>query len=59
LVDANVTRAGVIAVFHKRRVLPLMRRAGRLDKMVPNAPLEGTMLMTGRLDQEEIKKCIK
>jgi hypothetical protein len=27
--------------------------------MVPNAPLEGTVLVTGGLDQEEIKRCIK
>jgi hypothetical protein len=59
LVDADVTRAGVIAAFHERRVLPLMRRARRLDEMVPNVPLEGTMLMMGRLDREEIKKRIK
>jgi hypothetical protein len=27
--------------------------------MVPNAPLEGTVLMTGEFDHEEIKKRIK
>jgi energy-coupling factor transporter ATP-binding protein EcfA2 len=27
--------------------------------MVPNVPLEGTVLMTGGLDQEEIKRRIK
>jgi predicted Zn-dependent peptidase len=46
-------------VFHERRVLPLMRWAHRLDEMVPNAPLEGTMLVMGELDREEIKKHIK
>jgi hypothetical protein len=59
LVDAGVTRAGVITAFHERRVLPLMRRARHLDEMVPNAPLEGTMLVMGGLDQEEIKRRIK
>jgi hypothetical protein len=51
--------AGVIVTFHERRVLPLVRRACRLDEMVPNTPLEGTMLMMGELDHEEIKKHIK
>jgi hypothetical protein len=36
-------------LFHERRVLPLMQRARRLDEMVPNMPLEGTMLMIGGL----------
>jgi hypothetical protein len=58
-VNEDVTGAGVIIAFHERRVLPLMWRARRLDKMVPNAPLEGTMLVMGELDHEEIKKCIK
>jgi hypothetical protein len=51
--------AGVIAAFHERRVLPLMRWARRLDEMVVNAPLEGTVLVMGELDRKEIKKCIK
>jgi hypothetical protein len=37
----------VIAAFHERSVLPLMRWARRLDEMVPNAPLEGTVLVIG------------
>jgi hypothetical protein len=55
----GVTGAGVIATFHERRVLSLMRQAHRLDEMVPNVSLEGTVLMTGKLDREEIKKRIK
>jgi hypothetical protein len=51
--------AEVIATFHERRVLPLMWRARCLDEMVPNAPLEGTVLVTGELDHEEIRKRIK
>jgi hypothetical protein len=54
-----VTGAGVIATFHERRLLSLMRRAHHLEEMVSNTPLEGTMLMTGELDHEEIKKHIK
>jgi hypothetical protein len=51
--------AGVIAAFHERRVLLLMQQACRLDKMVPNTPLEGTVLVMGGLDREEIKRRIK
>jgi hypothetical protein len=40
-------------------VLPLMRQACHLGEMVPNAPLEGTVLVTGEFDREEIKKRIK
>jgi hypothetical protein len=40
-------------------VLPLMRRAHRLDEMVPNAPLERTVLVMEELNHEEIKKHIK
>jgi hypothetical protein len=51
--------ARVIAAFHKRRVLPLIRRACCLGEMVPNAALERTVLMMGELDHEDIKKHIK
>jgi hypothetical protein len=57
--NEDITGAEVIAAFHEKRVLPLMRWARRLDKMVPNAPLEGTVLVTGELDHEEIKKHVK
>jgi uncharacterized membrane-anchored protein len=46
-------------VFHERRVLPLMRRAHRLDELVLNVLLKGTVLMMEELDHEEIKKQIK
>jgi hypothetical protein len=59
LVDMDMAGAKVIAAFHERRVLPLMWWARRLDEMVPNAPLKGTVLVTGELDCEEIKKHIK
>jgi hypothetical protein len=58
-VNEDVTRARVITMFHERRVLPLMWWARQLDEMVPNAPPEGTVLVTGELDREEIKNCIK
>jgi hypothetical protein len=59
LVNEDVIGDGVIIVFHERRVLSLMRRARRLDEMVPNAPLKGTVLVIGALDHEEIMKHIK
>ena len=43
MVNVGVTGAGVIAVFHTRRVLPLMRWARSLDEMVLGASLEGTV----------------
>jgi hypothetical protein len=58
-VNEDVNGARVIATFHERKVLSLMRWARQLDEMVPNASLDGTMLVTGELDREEIKKCIK
>jgi hypothetical protein len=58
-VNEDVTRVGVIVAFHERRVLPLMRWAHHLDEMVSNVPLEETVLVTGELDCEEIKKRIK
>jgi hypothetical protein len=59
LVNQDVTRVRVIAVFHERRVLSPMRWARRLDEMVPNVPLEGTVLVMEELNREEIKKRIK
>jgi hypothetical protein len=59
LVDANRIGARVIAVFHKRRVLPLIRQACCLGEMVPNVALERIVLMMGELDHEDIKKHIK
>jgi hypothetical protein len=55
LVNVDITGAGVIATFHERRVLPLMWWACHLDEMVPNTPLNGTMLLTGELDREETR----
>jgi hypothetical protein len=46
-------------MFHEWRVLPLMQRARRLDEMVPDAPLEGTVLMMEDLNRDEIKKRVK
>lgn len=59
LINRGVIGAGVIAAFHGRRVLPLMRRVRRLDEMVPGASLEGTVLVAGELNCEDIKKRVR
>jgi hypothetical protein len=59
LVNASVTGAGVIAAYHERRVLPLMRQERRLFDMVSGASLEGTVLVAAPLDRPEVKKCLK
>jgi hypothetical protein len=59
LVNAGVTGARVIAAYHERRVLPLMRRERRLFDMVLGASLEGTVLVTAPLDHAEVKKRAK
>jgi uncharacterized membrane-anchored protein len=54
LVNGSVSGAGIVAAFHTRRVLPLMRRERHLDEMVPGASLVWTMLRSGELDHEAI-----
>jgi hypothetical protein len=39
--DGDLTATGVIAAFHRRRVLPLTTRQLHLDQMEEEAPLEG------------------
>lgn len=59
LVNREVTGAGVITVFHARRVLPLMRRERSLDEMVPCVSLNGTMLRSEELSNDIIRKHMK
>jgi CBS-domain-containing membrane protein len=59
LVNASVTGARVIAAYHERKVLPLMRQERRLFDMVSGASLEGTVLVAAPLDRPEVKKCLK
>ena len=46
--------AVVVAVFHRRRVLPLMARRRRLFEMKPGEPIEGTRMSSSALSDEEI-----
>jgi hypothetical protein len=59
LVNTGVIGAGVIATYHERRVLPLMRREWRHFDMVLGASLEGTVLVVTPLDLTEVKKRVK
>jgi hypothetical protein len=43
-------------VFHHRRVLPLMQRRLRLDKMMPEASLEGSQMSHESLPLDEVAR---
>jgi hypothetical protein len=40
--DRGLTAAGVVAAYHRRRVLPLADRQLRLDEMTPKASVESS-----------------
>jgi hypothetical protein len=44
----------VAAAFHCRRVLPLMQRRLRIDKMTPEASLEGSQMSHESLPLDEV-----
>ena len=46
--------AVVVATFHRRRVLPLMARWRRLFEMKPGEPIEGILMSSSALSNEEI-----
>jgi hypothetical protein len=48
--------AGVIAAFHRRRVLPLMARRLCLDQMEEGAPLEGCRMSDASLTTTEVTR---
>ena len=51
--------AVVVAVFHHRRVLPLMARQRRLFDMRPNEPIEGIWMSAAALSDEEILRRVR
>nr|TKV93325.1 hypothetical protein SEVIR_9G218900v2 [Setaria viridis] len=55
----GLTGAGVIGVYHARRVAPLMLRVCSLADMVPGAPTEGSVLATGVLADTEIGQQVR
>jgi hypothetical protein len=46
----------VAAVFHHRRVLPLMQRRLRIDEMTPEASLEGSQMSHESLPLDEVAR---
>jgi hypothetical protein len=44
----------VVATFHHRRVLPLMQRRLRIDKMIPGVSLEGSRMSHETLPLDEV-----
>jgi hypothetical protein len=55
----GVTAAGVVATFHRRRVLPLMARRLRLDEMTPEAPIDGSRMSSEILTTDEVFRRVK
>jgi hypothetical protein len=59
LKENGVKGSDVIEVYHGRRVVPLIARALLLYQMMPDAPLEGTVLAEGPLTNFKITQRIK
>lgn len=59
LKNHDLIGAGVVAAFHRRRVLPLMRRERSLSEMVPGARIEGTALSAEVLPDPEVMRRIR
>jgi hypothetical protein len=49
----------VAATFHRRRVLPLMQRRLQIDKMTPEASLEGSQMSHESLPLDEVARCMR
>jgi hypothetical protein len=52
--DRGLTVAGVIAVFHRRRVLPLTDHRLCLDEMTPKASLESSQMASTALATDKL-----
>ena len=59
LAERGVTGVGVIAEYHRRRVLPLMARSVPLQAMTPDAPTVGVVMVVGGLSDGEVFQCLK
>jgi hypothetical protein len=55
----GLTVVVVMAVFHHRRVLPLMARRQRLFKMTPGEPIDGIRLSAVTLSDEEVLRQVR
>jgi hypothetical protein len=54
LQQRGLTAGMVVAAFHHRRVLPLMQRRLRIDKMTPEVSLEGSRMSHETLPLDEV-----
>jgi hypothetical protein len=57
--DRALTAAGVVAAFHRRRVLPLANRRLRLDEMTPEAFVESSRMASAALSTDELLRRVK
>jgi hypothetical protein len=55
----GLTAAGVVAAFHRRRVLPLMARRLQLDEMTPETNIEGSRMSSEILSADTILKRVR
>jgi hypothetical protein len=51
-----LTAAGVVAAFHRRRVLPLVERRLRLHEMKPEAEVESSRMPSATLPTDDLLK---
>jgi hypothetical protein len=57
--DRGLTAAGVVASFHRWRVLPLVERRLRLCKMTPEAELESSRMSSVTLTTDDLMRRVK
>jgi hypothetical protein len=57
--DRDLTVTGVVATFHRWRVLPLTDRRLRLDEMTPEAFVESSRMASTALSTEELLRQVK
>ncbi len=57
--DRGLTAAGVVAAFHRRRVLPLVERRLRLCEMTPEAELESSRMSSATLATDDLLRRVK
>jgi hypothetical protein len=52
--DHGLTAAGVVAAFHRRRVLSLADHRLRLDEMTPEASVESSQMASAAFSTDEL-----
>jgi hypothetical protein len=55
----GLTAAGVVAMFHRQRVLPLTEHRLHLDKMMPEASVESSWMASAALPTDELLRWVK